>query len=30
MADLETELPEALEAAFDRDGPTVIEIPVEF
>jgi acetolactate synthase-1/2/3 large subunit len=30
MADLETELPERLAAAFDRDGPTVIEIPVEF
>jgi acetolactate synthase-1/2/3 large subunit len=29
-ADLEAELPEALDAAFDRDTPTVIEVPVEF
>jgi thiamine pyrophosphate-dependent acetolactate synthase large subunit-like protein len=27
---LDAELPAALSAAFDRDGPTVIEIPVEF
>ena len=30
MADLEAELPERLDAAFDRDAPTVVEIPVEF
>ena len=30
MADLEAELPDALEAAFARDTPTLIEIPVEF
>jgi len=29
-ADLEAELPERLDAAFDRDTPTVVEIPVEF
>lgn len=28
--DLETELPAALSAAFDRDTPTVIEVPVSF
>jgi acetolactate synthase-1/2/3 large subunit len=30
LASVETELPAALDAAFDRDRPTVIEIPVEF
>jgi acetolactate synthase-1/2/3 large subunit len=30
VGEVETELPAALSAAFDRDGPTVIEVPVDF
>jgi acetolactate synthase-1/2/3 large subunit len=30
MADVETELPARLDDAFDRERPTVLEIPVEF